>query len=187
VTEGPADGARAEDPSRAPSGRSPRWVPGPLVGKSELLVALLLLALGVLIAFEMTRLDVPAVSGVVGPRFFPVAVAVLLLVVGVWLAVDVLRGGHGDPEIDEDVDPEAPSDWITIAGITVSFAAHTALVRPAGWPIAGAVLFWGVAASLGASKLRAAVVAVVLAGLVFVLFDRVLGVPLPAGVLEGVL
>lgn len=161
-------------------------VPAALAGRAELVVAALLLAAGAVVLVDTAGVQAPITSGVVGPRFVPFGVGGLLVVVGAWLAVDVLRGGRGMPEAEQDVDPAAASDWRAVAGITAAFVAHAALVQPAGWPVAGAVLFWGVAVSLGASLLRAAAVAVVLSGVVFVVFDVLRGVPLPAGVLEGV-
>ena len=162
-------------------------VPAALAGRAELVLAALVVAAGIVVLVDTVRLEAPITGGVVGPKFFPYVVSSLLLVVGAWLAVDVLRGGHGRPEAEEDVDPSATSDWRAVAGITVAFAVHVALLQPAGWPVAGAVLFWGVAVSLGAPLLRAAGVAVVLSGVVFVVFDVLLEVPLPAGALEGVL
>ena len=105
-----------------------------------------------------------------------------------WLAVDVLRGGHGDPEAAEDVDLSRPSDWLSVALVSAVFLLHAVLLGPLGWPIAGALLFWGVAASLGSrSWLRDGAVSVLLAVAVYLIFTRALGVYLPGGLLDGVL
>lgn len=64
---------------------------------------------------------------------------------------------------------------------------HILLVERIGWPLAAAVLFLGVAWSLGArSPLRAAAIGLVLGLVVQVLFVTGLGVSLPAGLLRGV-
>lgn len=155
-------------------------------GKAELALAALVAAVGVVVLVDASRIEAPATSNAVGPRFFPVLVGVLLLVVGGWLAVDVLRGGAGEPEVDEDVDLSRPSDWRTLALLTAAFVAHALLLRPAGWPVAGAVLFWGTAAALGSrSWLRDGVVSVALAVLVWLVFARGLGLGLPGGPLFG--
>lgn len=164
------------------SGRA-GWLSSP----AEIAVALGVVALGALVLIETARTQSPATSGAVGPRTFPFIIGSLLVVVGLALVVEVARGGRGQPAADEDVDLAAPSDWRAMGSIAVSFLAHVLLVVPAGWPVAGAVLFAGVAWALKAPPLRAAVIGVVLAAIVFVLFDQVLLVPLPAGPLEPVI
>ena len=159
-----------------------------LAGKAELGLAALLLALGVFLLVETQRIAVPVNANAIGPRFFPTVVGVVLVVVSLWLAVDVLRGGHGEMEAAEDVDTSRSSDWRTIALLSAVFLGHALVLEPLGFPVAAALLFFGVAASLGSRKwLRDAAIAVVLATLVFVVFARGLGVGLPAGVLQGVL
>lgn len=159
----------------------------PLAGKSELGLAGLLLAIGVFLLVETRRIEVPLNANAVGPRFFPTVVGVVLVVVSLWLTVDVLRGGHGEMEAAEDVDVTRSSDWRTLALLSGTFLVHALLLEPLGFPLAAALLFFGVAASLGSRRwARDAAVAVLLAVLVFVVFARGLGVGLPAGVLQGV-
>jgi putative tricarboxylic transport membrane protein len=68
------------------------------------------------------------------------------------------------------------------------FLGFAAFVRPLGWISAATLLFFGVAASLGARPwLRVAAIAVVMAFATYLVFVRGLGVPLPNGPLEGVL
>lgn len=161
---------------------------GRLHGRSELGLAALLGALGAFVLVETSSIDAPVDVGAVGPRFFPTVVGVVLCVVGAWLAVDVLRGGGGQMEQAEDVDTSRRSDWRTLALLSAAFLLHAAVLDSAGFPVAGALLFFGVAAVLGSRRyLRDAAVAVVLSVGVFLVFARGLGVGLPAGVLEGVL
>lgn len=160
----------------------------PLSGRAELGLAALLLALGVFLLVETQRIAVPVNANAVGPRFFPTVVGAVLVVVSLWLAVDVLRGGRGQMEAAEDVDVSRSSDWRTLALLSAVFLGHAFLLEPVGFPVAAALLFFGVAASLGSRHwARDAAIAVVLAVLVFVVFARGLGVGLPAGVLQGVL
>lgn len=161
-------------------------VPRVLRGRAELGLAALVVLIGAVVLANTATLQTPATVNVVGPKVFPFAVGALLMLVGGWLALDVMRGGHGAPDAGEDVDLSRRGDWRTVAYVAGAFAAHVLLLRPAGWPIAGAVLFWGVAVALGARhRVRAAAVAVALSALVYALFS-LLGVSLPAGVLEGV-
>ena len=160
----------------------------PLTGKAELGLAGLLLALGVFLLVETQRIEVPVNANAVGPRFFPTVVGLVLVVVSLWLAVDVLRGGHGEMEAAEDVDVSRASDWRTLAVLSAVFLGHAALLEPLGFPIAAALLFFGGGAALGSRRwARDAAIAVVLALLVFVVFARGLGVGLPPGLLRGVL
>lgn len=162
--------------------------PHPLAGRAELGLAALLLGLGVFLLVETQRIAVPVNANAVGPRFFPTVVGAVLVVVSLWLAVDVLRGGHGEMEAAEDVDVSRGSDWRTLALLSAVFLGHAFLLEPLGFPVAAAVLFFGVAAVLGSRRwARDAAIAAVLAVLVFVVFARGLGVGLPAGVLQGVL
>ena len=162
--------------------------PHPLTGKAELGLAGLLGALGAFVLVETASIAVPVNANALGPRFFPTVVGVVLCLVAAWLAVDVVRGGAGEMEAAEDVDTSRASDWTTLALLSAAFLAHAALIGVAGFPVAAAVLFFGVAASLGSRRwARDAAVAVVLAVVVFVVFARLMGVGLPAGVLEGVL
>ena len=162
--------------------------PSPLAGKAELGLAGLLLALGAFLVVDAARISVPVNANAIGPRFFPTCVGVLLVGVALWLAVDVLRGGAGEMEAAEDVDVSRSSDWRTLALLSVVFLGHALLLEPLGFPVAAALLFFGVAASLGSRRwARDAALAVVLAVAVFLVFARALGVGLPVGVLQGVL
>jgi putative tricarboxylic transport membrane protein len=159
-----------------------------LSGKAELGLAGLLLALGVFLVVDAQRIPVPVNANSIGPGFFPTLVGVLLLGVSLWLAVDVLRGGAGEMEAAEDVDVSRASDWRTLGLLSAVFLGHAVLLERVGFPIAAALLFFGVAASLGSRRwARDAAVAVVLAALVFLVFARGLGVGLPAGLLQGVI
>lgn len=150
-------------------------------------VALGVVALGVFTLVGATTITVPLSSNVVGPRVFPYAVGVALLLSGLAVLVDALRGRLGDPESGEDVDADASPDWPALARIVLAFALHVAIVDLVGWALAGAALFMLVAWSLGARPLRAGIAGLVLGFTVQALFVTALGVTLPAGLFEGVL
>ena len=155
---------------------------------SELLVALLLGGLGVIVLVDAARLPDVAQRGPVGPAAVPVVVGLMLMVCAVFLAVDVLRGGHGEAEGGEDVELGAPTDWRTVLLLTAAFLANVALIERAGWPISGAVLFFGSAYALGSRRyVRDALLAFALSFLTYFLFAGGLGIDLPAGILEGIL
>ena len=162
--------------------------PSPWAGKAEAGLAAVLLALGVFLLVETSRIEVPANANAIGPRFFPTVVGVLLVLVASWLVVDVVRGGHGSMEAAEDIDLTRTSDWRTLGLLSAAFLGHAALLDVLGFAVAGSLLFFGVAATLGSRRwARDAAVSVVLATAVYVFFGRFLGVGLPAGLLEGIL
>lgn len=171
------------DSGPAPARRS--W----LRDYSELGVCVLLLTLGVLLLTDAFTMDVDiAQRGPVGPRTVPVVVGSGLLVVAALLAVDVLRGGRGRAETGEDVDLSEPADWRTVLLLTGVFLGAAVLIEPLGFPIAGALLFWGAAFALGSRRHdRDPLIAAVVSFITYAVFDHLLGVPLPGGPLMGVL
>ncbi|MEU0074960.1 tripartite tricarboxylate transporter TctB family protein [Streptomyces sp. NPDC006332] len=156
---------------------------------SELGVCVLLLALGVLVLTDALTMDVDITQrGPVGPKTVPVVVGGGLLVIAALLAVDVLRGGRGQAETGEDIDLSEPADWRTVLLLTGVFLGAAVLIEPVGFPIAGALLFWGAAFALGSRRLdRDPLIAAVLSLVTYAVFNNLLGVPLPGGPLMGVL
>lgn len=124
----------------------------------------------------------------VGPRAVPVLLGALLLLVAVLYAVDVARGGHGEPEAGEDVDLSQAVDWRTVVLRICAFVANAVLIERLGWVISGALLFWGTAFALGnRHHVRNLLIAATLSLTTFYAFAIGLGVNLPAGVLQGIL
>ena len=158
-------------------------------GRSELGVALFLGALGVLVIVQALLLpESRIVRGPVGPAAVPLVVGGLLVVVSGFLAVDVWRGGRGEPEGGEDIELGGGTDWRTVGLLAAAFLANAFLIEPLGWPISGAILFWGCAFALGSRHyLRDAAIALVLGVGSWYLFVLGLGISLPVGVLKGIL
>ena len=158
-------------------------------GRSELGVAVLLLVLGAVTLWDATRIATGvAQAGVVGPRAVPYLVGGLLVVCAVALAVDVLRGGHGESDSGEDVDLSHPSDWRTVLMLVGAFLANVVLMETVGWWLSGAVLFFGSAYALGSRRyVRDAVLAFALSFGTYYVFAVGLGIFLPAGLLQGIL
>ncbi len=158
-------------------------------GRSEFGVALFLGALGLLVVVSALLLPESRIArGPVGPAAVPVVVGGLLVVTSVFLAVDVWRGGRGEPEGGEDIELTGGSDWRTVAMLAVAFVANALLIEPLGWVFSGAILFWGSAFALGSRHyVRDAVIAVALSIGSFYLFALGLGIVLPPGILRGIL
>ncbi|GAA1056530.1 membrane protein [Agromyces luteolus] len=124
----------------------------------------------------------PGSASVLGPRAFPYAVGVLLLVASVAVVVQIARGRRGVPDDGEDVDPDAPTDWLTVAKLVAIFLSQLVLIESAGWPVAVAVVFGGAAIVLGAKRWWMALLIGLGLGLVTQLvFGAWLGLSLPAG------
>ncbi|WP_399062309.1 tripartite tricarboxylate transporter TctB family protein [Streptomyces sp. BB1-1-1] len=181
------DSSPAPDPAPAPAPAAERrsW----LRDHSELGVCVLLMALGVLVLTDALTMDVDITQrGPVGPKTVPIAVGIGLLVIAALLAVDVLRGGRGEAEGGEDIDLSEPADWRTVLLLSGIFLGAAVLIEPVGFPVAGALLFWGAAFALGSRRLdRDPLIAAVLSLITYIVFDKLLGVPLPGGPLMGVL
>jgi putative tricarboxylic transport membrane protein len=68
------------------------------------------------------------------------------------------------------------------------FLGSAVLIEPLGFPLAGALLFWGAAFALGSRRLdRDPLIAAVVSFVTYAVFNNLLGVPLPGGPLMGVL
>ncbi len=158
-------------------------------GRSEYGVALFLAALGLLVVVQALLLpESRIVRGPVGPAVIPLVVGGLLVVVGIVLAVDVKRGGRGEPEGGEDVELTGSSDWKTIAMLAAAFIANALLIENLGWVFSGAILFWGSAFALGSRHyIRDVIIAFVLSIGSWYLFALGLGIVLPPGILRGIL
>ena len=158
-------------------------------GLSELLVPVLLLAVGIAVLVDASGLEAGlGRSTAIGPKVIPYAIGGAMVVLAVWLAVDVLRGGRGEQEGGEDVDLSAGSDWRTLGLLFGAFVANIVLIERAGWPVSGAVLFFGSAYALGSRRIvRDVVLGLALSIGSWYLFVLGLGIELPVGVLDGIL
>ncbi|GAB2663151.1 tripartite tricarboxylate transporter TctB family protein [Kribbella swartbergensis] len=157
-------------------------------GRSELGVALLLLVLGGWAVVDALRLPDLQARGPVDAKTIPLTVGALLILTAVLLAIDVLRGGRGEQEAGEDVDLGHGSDWKTLGLLTAAFLANIMLIERLGWPVSGAVLFFGTTYALGSRHLiRNAIISIVLSVGTWYLFNLALGIALPVGILKGIL
>jgi putative tricarboxylic transport membrane protein len=158
-------------------------------GRSELGVALFLLALGVLVLVDAAGIPQTAgQTGPIGPKAVPYFLGAALVVLSVLLAIDVLRGGRGEQETGEDVDLSHGTDWRTVLILIGAFLANVVLIERVGWPVSGAILFFGVAFALGSRHfIRDPLIAIALSIGTWYLFALGLGIELPVGVLKGIL
>jgi putative tricarboxylic transport membrane protein len=158
-------------------------------GRSELGVAALLGAIAIVVAIDTANIRHTAVNaGVMGPQVVPTLIAIGLGLCAIALAVDVLRGGHADPEEGEDIDLSGGAHWPTLLGLAGIILVGALLLDFLGFVIASSLMFYGSALMLGSKRyVWALVIGVVLAVLTFYGFVLGLGIPLPAGLLTGIL
>jgi putative tricarboxylic transport membrane protein len=145
--------------------------------------------LGVLVLVDASRIGAATSSNdPIGPRPVPIILGLLLVVVSIFYAVDVARGGVGEAEAGEDIDLSTRIDVRTVTMLIGVFAVNALLIEPLGWVISGSLLFWGAAFALGnRHHIRGLVLGVALALITFYAFAIGLGVNLPAGILQGIL
>jgi putative tricarboxylic transport membrane protein len=115
---------------------------------------------------------------VVGPAAAPTAVGVLLGVLGTLLvlqAVRQLRTATARQQLPH-------RRMLRLAAMVALLVAFAVLLPVIGYVVASALLFTGAALLLGAPRpVRTAAYGWTLAGVVFLLFDRLIGLALPAG------
>ncbi|PNY79294.1 tripartite tricarboxylate transporter TctB family protein [Deinococcus koreensis] len=169
------------DPSPPPPA-SPRGLSRP-----DLLVALGVTLLGALLLYGTFQIPF-GINAVVGPRVFPLIVSLGTLALGAWLTALTLRGERAEPAVEEDTDPGAPADLKAPAIVLGGFLLGTLLLSPLGFVPGTALMYFSVAFAFGERRFGlTAGVALLVAGITFVVFTRGLGLNLPAGVLKGLL
>ena len=146
-----------------------------------LLIGLGVIALAGLIAIDVAGMRVPPIHAKVGPRFFPLLVSCGLAIAGAMIVWQSWRRTFEEDEI-------AATDWIAVALIAAGLILHMNLIKPAGFVPAAVILFMSVTTAFGSrSFLRDGIVGLTLSLVAYLAFTRLLGLQLPAGLLQGIL
>jgi putative tricarboxylic transport membrane protein len=160
----------------------------PPVDRAQYGLAAFLVLLGGYVVLDASGLRQGFADQPVQPYAFPYVIGTVLLLLGVALAVATARGNRPEAEDGEDVDLSAPSDWRTVGLLALVFVLDILLIDRLGWAITGALLFAGSAWVLGSRhRVRDIAVGLVLSLGTWYGFYVGLGIPIPAGVLDGVL
>lgn len=151
---------------------------------AQIALSLGVLALGAGIAVGTAYLPSQGGYARIGPNFIPAVVAFGLLVSGAFLLYEALTGGWRSMPAPAERTEHA-LHWGAFAWISAGLIAHMALMKWAGFVLAGALLFTCVARGFGSARwLRDATIGFALALGVFLFFVRVLNVNLPGGWLK---
>ena len=114
----------------------------------------------------------------IGPRFSPLVIATGLLVTGLMMLIEVLRGINR-----REVEPVNLKSFGTLL---LGLVSCILLLKPAGFIIAASIQFWLIARAFKSTRtVRDAVIAVILSTSVDFIFTRGLGLVLPQGILTG--
>ncbi|WP_413101252.1 tripartite tricarboxylate transporter TctB family protein [Streptomyces sp. Inha503] len=151
---------------------------------SPRIAALLFLAAGVAVLGWAFAIPEGAIDQDVGPRAFPLLVGVGLCVSASVAVVQAFRGS--DPALTEQAREEARlTEWRPVAALLALLVCYLFALAPCGYWQSTAVLFALVARVLGSRRiLRDALIGLVLALAVYFLFDRLLGIHLPPGIVR---
>jgi len=156
--------------------------------KGELVFASSLFLLGLFVAWDTSRMDVPQGSSIISPQTFPYMVSAFTTLVGLGLIMEVLRGRLGTPEGDEPGAPFMGANFKTMAIIATAIALHVILLEIAGYVIAATVCFFGVSYGFGSRKfLKDLGISLAFALIVYFAFTKGLNINLPSGFFEGVI
>ena len=156
-------------------------------GKGELVFSSSLVLLGLFVAWDTSRMDIPQDNSIVSPQTFPYMVAAFATLVGLSLIIDVLRGKLGTPDGNSPEDPNAPLNLKTMTIVATAIGLHVILLEIAGYVIAATVCFWGVAYGFGSRKVaKDFSISLAFAVVVYLAFSKGLNINLPSGIFEGI-
>ena len=147
--------------------------------RAALVIAAVLLVLGVVVAWDASRLGGAAQYARIGPQTIPYVIAICLAVLGLWTIVEAWRGDFPEREHQEAM----PVLWI-VAGLLIQLLT----IRFIGFSIATGIQFALVPRGFGESRSWISVPrGIGLAVVVWVSFARGLSLSLPQGPLENAL
>lgn len=141
----------------------------------ELGVALGLLGLALLVAADTRSILVTPTYSRIGPRVFPIAVAIGMAAIGAVLLLQAWTGRWRTPA-------GGPADLRALLLVASGLLLDAVLMRPAGFVVASTSLFVCVARAFGSrAAARDAAAGVLLATVAYMVFTRLLTLDLPAG------
>ncbi len=162
-------------------------------GRSSLVVAALILALGVYLTVGIATMEIPEGAKTPGPTFFPIILTICAYVLAALLGLQALRHREEPESTPEQIEVtgrthRTHSDWKALGTTLAAFLAFSLLLVPVGWILSAALLFWLVSRALGSKRpVFDTGLSLVFSSAVQVAFSAGLGLNLPPGLLEGIL
>ncbi len=148
----------------------------------QLAVAAAVFLLGILMVLGTMQLPEATGYAKVGPRLMPSIVSGGLIILGLILLKEAIISGFKD--VDEGAAAANPTLWIAFAWISGAMIVNGFLMVPAGFIIAGTIMFVMAARGFGSARwLQNALVGAVLAAITYSFFNYGLGLNLPRGLL----
>lgn len=154
------------------------------VSRPDLMVGLFVLGLAVLCFWQAVAIPTSPVYAQVGPKFVPYLVAAFMGALGIGLTLNALRGGWTAdiPEVAE----APPTNWRALILVGAGLIVNLVLIEPLGFVVAASAQFVLVAAGFGSRKpVRDLAIGLVVTFGAYIGFEKVLGVNIGAGILEG--
>ena len=152
----------------------------------DLMVGLGVFGLGLLVVWQTLVIPPSPLYAAVGPTLVPWIVAVMLLALGVALSAAALRGGWSG-ELEE-VREAPPTNWRALGLLAAALVVQVMLIEWLGFVIASTILYVLVCAAFGSRRpLMDLLIGIAVTLVAFLAFDKLLGVNIGAGVLEGIL
>ncbi|WP_376098963.1 tripartite tricarboxylate transporter TctB family protein [Roseomonas sp. CCTCC AB2023176] len=158
----------------------------PATPRADLAVGGFVTFLGALTLYGAYAVPASPLYAQVGATAIPIVVGVFLVVIGVLLSLVGLRGGwsHG---LEELIDAP-PVNWRSLAIIFAALLVQLALIEWLGFVIAATIQYVLVCAAFGSRHpLRDLLIGAVVCLAAYLGFDRLLGVNIGAGILEGII
>ena len=145
-------------------------------------MALAVMALGAFVAFDtFTGLAGPSYAEV-GPGVFPLIVGAALLLAGISLLRQSLRGQWRVAWVERDAAAASPGPLRNVVLVAAALTLNVLLFAPLGFIAASAVLFTCVSAAFGSRRfVLDVIVGIAFAAAIYVIFVHGLGLSLPAG------
>ena len=152
----------------------------------QLAVATGVTLLGVLVLWGSFYLPTGGGYAQVGPGVVPRGVGVLIIVLGAFLLREAFTGGFRG--VDGEAEVHLPLDWISFAWVSGGIIAYGLVIEHLGFVISSTILFVMVARGFNSRRwLLNTATGLVLAAIVFAIFNYGLGLTLPVGVLGKIL
>lgn len=150
----------------------------------DLAVGVGVVAIACVMAWQTSEIPVAQAYARVGPKVIPYLVAFGLLVLGFLLCLSAWRGGWAHEAEDE----PGEIDWRALRWLGLGLLLNVALIAWLGFIIASALMFVCAARAFGSTLWkRDLIVAVLLCLVAYLGFDKLLGINIGAGILEGIL